>query len=164
MCHPLWVAPRTLVHITVTVGDCTLIVPFQHQQPYSHPSHPHITGAHWGFKTLSIMPIAVSVCCLIANWLSLKYGLFQVWHGCANINHSIHRSCLLKADGWETVADPWMTWLQCNIFQPNLQNECWHCTLLQTRDYLETLETLRTSPSTYLLLVPQTVTKCPRCR
>lgn len=36
----------------------------------------HIRPTH--ASTLSIMPIAVSVCCLITIWLSLKCGLFMV--------------------------------------------------------------------------------------
>lgn len=136
MCHPPWVAPRSLVRITVTGGDCTLVVPFQHQQPYSHPSRPHISVAHWGFKTLSINPIAVSVCCLIANWLSLKYGLFPFRHGCAHTNHSVRSSCPFKADGKETVADLWMAYIQhistlfseetLAPFAPENQGLCWN--------------------------------------
>lgn len=40
--------------------------------------HPRIAVAHWGVETLSITPIAVSVCCLITIWLSLKCALFMV--------------------------------------------------------------------------------------
>lgn len=75
-------------------GDCTLVLPFQHQQPYSHPSHPRIAVAPRGFKTLSITPIAVSVRCLITNWPSLKCGLFRARCGHADVNQDVQSSLL----------------------------------------------------------------------
>lgn len=59
----------------------------------------------------------MAVSCLITNWLWLKYGLFQVKRVRVNINQGIQSSHLRMADGWETVADSRMTWLECNIFK-----------------------------------------------
>lgn len=62
------------------------------------------------------MPIAMSVRCLITNWLSLKYGLFQVRRGHANINQGMQSPRLVMADGWDTAADSRMTQLEGNTF------------------------------------------------
>lgn len=115
MCHPLWVAPRTLADIVVR---WLYLCPAISASAALFTSIPHVTVAHWGFKTLSVMPIAVLLCYLITIWLSLKYNYFQVRCGHANINQDVQSSLLL------------MAWMQC-IYEHDLFLYGWFSISLQ---------------------------------
>lgn len=93
-------------------GDCTLVLPFLHQQSYSHPSHSHVAAVYFGFRTLSIKPLAGGACCLITKQLSVKSSFLEEGTTCK------YESGPKFAYGWQArrwpakdgVAGVWRWW------------------------------------------------------